>query len=837
MTTIGKKRYYPISNESDDNDNKDISNLNFQSLNKHHSSTTIDFLSPRLIVSERQQLAILKQLTASNDKSNIVLQSSSSIISQQHSTKIHRRNEHGETILHIAARKGDLKQLKKELKDGANVNEEDNAGWTPLHEAVTKNKFKAAHFLLKSGANSNAFGPEGQTPLIDAVLNNNIKMVGLLLNYSADPSIIDLTHVNEPILKNILKGEIPTLDSLENENDDESISRSSSISSSDESEHDIEKIDKHSSNNKISTIDKNLSRKTSYDFESDDNNETIKNHKQQSNSASISDDEHIHHISPFQIISTRIELQNITDTESIILSNMNSNSTMETSTLSIIRQNEKFLSTIIASPEFNDKVINLDEEQEKNDKKQEENNLSLTDKYSSSLGSLDYEKLQSLQTTISTIVDNLITQIDSNINMHTNTSKKQELIKKEKQNDLKQTKRTLRSHAREKLNLSISYQTSNHNQRISNRRRASEKNISFVTNEKFQRKKTISERLNNQIIEHNHNHNIINEDININGNDGNSSNKITINIKQIHNHSDIDSLPPNKRRLRERNTAILNSPDTSTTINSSSTEENIPIESTTRNMPINCIKKFLEIRQQIEKRHETMLHDFVQPKVPKDFAETLMAKKNYLIAPSYKSFSITTPASLGIKRLNPPLDLDSHLSDVFSRQEDERYRMKLRHQVERDKLILSHEQEILRLYGNATRLSIHQDIPLSYCSLLKDNEVYNNPIIQERTSSFINNDYTNTELGKRGKNRWNGRSFIKWLEDSNLKYKRLSCEINQRQHLEANTLYSMQRMVWLKHLPKETSSSGRIHTLLSEHYLPKVEINNNFWTQWEINPI
>lgn len=57
--------------------------------------------------------------------------------------------------MHVAARKGDLKQLRKALKDGANVNEEDNAGrkiidpdicddllytdchilgWTPLHE-------------------------------------------------------------------------------------------------------------------------------------------------------------------------------------------------------------------------------------------------------------------------------------------------------------------------------------------------------------------------------------------------------------------------------------------------------------------------------------------------------------------------------------------------------------------------------------------------------------------------------------------------------------------------------------------------------------------------------
>ena len=71
------------------------------------------------------------------------------------------------------------------------------------------------------------------------------------------------------------------------------------------------------------------------------------------------------------------------------------------------------------------------------------------------------------------------------------------------------------------------------------------------------------------------------------------------------------------------------------------------------------------------------------PKFLKILGETLMAKKNYLIAPLYKSFSIVTPASLGIKRLNPPTDLDLHLSDVFTRQEDERYRMKLRHQVER----------------------------------------------------------------------------------------------------------------------------------------------------------
>lgn len=72
-----------------------------------------------------------------------------------------------------------------------------------------------------------------------------------------------------------------------------------------------------------------------------------------------------------------------------------------------------------------------------------------------------------------------------------------------------------------------------------------------------------------------------------------------------------------------------------------------------------------------------MLNEFVTPRVPKDFAETTMAKKNYLISSS------CSPASMGIRRLNPPHDLDPHLTEVFTKQDDERYKMKLRHQVER----------------------------------------------------------------------------------------------------------------------------------------------------------
>lgn len=118
-----------------------------QSTNKRRGSVAADFAPHRLIVSERQQMAVLKQLTAGEEsnstflfdtsiknatKSSIISAGSqspsSSTVPQTRPSKLHRRNEHGETIVHIAARKGDLKQLRKVLKAGANVNEADNAG-------------------------------------------------------------------------------------------------------------------------------------------------------------------------------------------------------------------------------------------------------------------------------------------------------------------------------------------------------------------------------------------------------------------------------------------------------------------------------------------------------------------------------------------------------------------------------------------------------------------------------------------------------------------------------------------------------------------------------------
>jgi hypothetical protein len=273
-------------------------------------------------------------------------------------------------------------------------------------------------------------------------------------------------------------------------------------------------------------------------------------------------------------------------------------STMESSSLPIIEQDEKFLSTIITSTELNDKVMTHKDEREKNDKKQEESILLSAE----NTNPFD-DQIESLQMIISTIIDNLLTEIESNINLPSNLCQEQNLIKREKQGDSKQTTRTLRSHAKGKTNLSIINSNLNNNRRVSNRRQVLKKKLSFHTNEKPQRKKRNSKRSNNNETSSNSDDQTIenlqtsiidritpNEDTNIGGDDDSNS---ALNIKQIHTHPDIDSLPPNKRRLRERNAGLLTSMDT--------TEENSSTETPiTRDIPTNGIKQFLEIRQQVK---------------------------------------------------------------------------------------------------------------------------------------------------------------------------------------------------------------------------------------------
>lgn len=76
-----------------------------------------------------------------------------------------------------------------------------------------------------------------------------------------------------------------------------------------------------------------------------------------------------------------------------------------------------------------------------------------------------------------------------------------------------------------------------------------------------------------------------------------------------------------------------------------------------------------------------------------------------------------------IKKNKPPNDIPEDLKPLFFKQEHERYRLRIQHRVELEKLILLYEQEILRAYYRLQRDEHSIYAPLSFCSIINDDDV------------------------------------------------------------------------------------------------------------------
>mmetsp|Transcript_48405 Transcript_48405/g.115189 ORF Transcript_48405/g.115189 Transcript_48405/m.115189 type:complete len:118 (+) Transcript_48405:39-392(+) len=79
-----------------------------------------------------------------------------------------------------AARGGDVVEVKKLLKNGDNVNEEDDDGVTPLHCAAHHGHLKVAQALLEARADITAKDEDGETPLDMATEKCHGAVVALL---------------------------------------------------------------------------------------------------------------------------------------------------------------------------------------------------------------------------------------------------------------------------------------------------------------------------------------------------------------------------------------------------------------------------------------------------------------------------------------------------------------------------------------------------------------------------------------------------------------------------------------------------------------------------------
>lgn len=115
--------------------------------------------------------------------------------------------------------------------------------------------------------------------------------------------------------------------------------------------------------------------------------------------------------------------------------------------------------------------------------------------------------------------------------------------------------------------------------------------------------------------------------------------------------------------------------------------------------------------------------------------------------------------------INPPVGLPEGMKETYIEQEKQRHRLRMQHVVEKEKLVLSVEQEILRVHSRAARALANQSVPFSACTILKDEEVYN-VITPEQE-----------EKDRNARSRYNGRLFLSWLQDVDDKWEKIKVNL------------------------------------------------------------
>ena len=99
-----------------------------------------------------------------------------------------KRNNDGQTILHLACTTGQEEEVRKMLDYGADINATDNSGWTPIHNAALHGHSEIVFLLLRYGSDVEPLGLRDETPLHDAAANGHTMCASLLLQYGSDPS-------------------------------------------------------------------------------------------------------------------------------------------------------------------------------------------------------------------------------------------------------------------------------------------------------------------------------------------------------------------------------------------------------------------------------------------------------------------------------------------------------------------------------------------------------------------------------------------------------------------------------------------------------------------------
>ncbi|MBI1216666.1 MAG: hypothetical protein GC185_12720 [Alphaproteobacteria bacterium] len=103
---------------------------------------------------------------------------------------VDKRRDNGETRLYQAARSGNVKAVKRLLKQGADPDAQAGNGLSPLHQAAFWGETEIVDLLLKAGADPNLDNGRGWTALHSAAVSggqrSRAKIVDMLKKAGAD---------------------------------------------------------------------------------------------------------------------------------------------------------------------------------------------------------------------------------------------------------------------------------------------------------------------------------------------------------------------------------------------------------------------------------------------------------------------------------------------------------------------------------------------------------------------------------------------------------------------------------------------------------------------------
>ncbi|KAH8257042.1 hypothetical protein KR038_001761 [Drosophila bunnanda] len=272
----------------------------------------------------------------------------------------------------------------------------------------------------------------------------------------------------------------------------------------------------------------------------------------------------------------------------------------------------------------------------------------------------------------------------------------------------------------------------------------------------------------------------------------------TSSSKEINPSSNVD-LHPRKRKIRPKNTDDSSKNSNANMDSGANSEESHP-----HDHPFtNGFQMFLSIRRQIEKKWKSLYP--IKPRPPQGYNDYLLTKKSYLLSRNSESPAVDIPSTV-----------PQAMSRIYEDQEKARRDLIQAHTVEREKLCMNVEQEIIRVHSKAARSISGQSAPYSVCTYLKDDEVYNLFTPEQ------------DEKEKSARCRFNGRLLLSWLQDVDDKWEKIKESMVLRHHNEAESLHAVQVMDWNIFAKRNRLCDNPIEVNL-EH-VPIVSVGDDFDT-------